>query len=74
MSQMVPILPNILEVEGVEYGMPSYLEMGHSIFLPCLNTKKVFKEVKRHYAPWGWSLIWAERVEAGLLGIRVWRV
>jgi hypothetical protein len=32
------------------------------------------QEVRTHYWQRQWRLVWAERVEGDLLGIRVWRV
>lgn len=42
--------------------------------MPSLSHKMTFGEVQKHYELVKYTLRYAERVEGGLLGIRVWRV
>lgn len=53
--------------------MPPTLIVGQSFFLPVLNTQGAGRAVQRHYAPQGYKFVASERIEMGLLGIRVWR-
>ena len=72
--KIVPIIPETTNIDGVEYKLPQWLEIGHSVFLPCCDWQRVFEIVSRHYAPCGWKLKARERVERDYLGVRVWRV
>lgn len=63
-----------MALRGAFYYLPLELGIGHSIFVPSLKHKDTFEEVHRCYAPEGYKMVWEERIEAGVLGIRVWRV
>ena len=67
-------LPISLQIDGVTYRMPEWLDEGYGFFMPCLNATQAIQAVRRHYAPLKFRLEYTERVESGLLGIRVWRV
>ena len=47
---------------------------GSSFFIPCLNTKRVVRQVKKLFSRAGWGLFYIVRVENGLFGVRIWRV
>lgn len=73
---MLPLprpIPLILLIDGVEYVIPQWLEVGQSFFMPCLNAEHAYKKVTAHYAPFKFKLVYRERIEADTLGIRVWR-
>lgn len=59
---------------GAEYRLPEWLEPGQSFFLPTLKSEYLAKEVKARYERRGMRMRSQERIEAGYLGIRVWRV
>lgn len=63
----------VIVINGAQYRMPQWLDVGTSIFLPSVNHRMTYAAV-REWAPWGWKLTWRERIEGGLLGIRVWRI
>lgn len=68
---------NIVWVHGVAYAVPHYLAIGDSFFVPCLDIPVTYKEIRLHYIrgrPKRYSLTYEERIERGLLGIRIWRV
>lgn len=58
---------------GVEYKVPVMLDRNESFFLPTLRPKGMFNVVNKHYKDYDYELVWEERVEEGVLGIRVWR-
>ena len=49
-------IPETLEINGVVYKLPQWLEIGQSIFLPCVDVQGTARHVRRHYAPHGWRL------------------
>lgn len=55
------------------FKVPRTLDVGHSFFLPSLKHSVTFNAVCLHYRNFSYDLTWAERVESGVLGIRVWR-
>lgn len=69
-----PPLAKALVVDGVQYRVPEWMEVGTSIFLPCLNHKGMFSAVRRHYAIRSFKFTYTEDVDKNILGIRVWRV
>lgn len=68
-----PLKPH-LEVDGVRYKLPEWLEVGCSIFLPCLNHPKMYANVAAYYAIRKFQFTYEVTTEKNLLGIRVWRV
>lgn len=64
----------ILEINSAVFRVPRTLHVGHSFFLPSLKHQKTFNAVRLHYYNLAYTLTWAERIEGGVLGIRVWRV
>lgn len=65
--------PTQLQIAGVTYRVPPTMIVGQSFFLPVLDTQVAGRAVQRHYAPQGYKFVASERIEMGLLGIRVWR-
>ena len=66
--------PDVLRVRGVRYHVPPLLKLNESFFLPVLKPKAAYAAVSKHYARQGYKMVWEERIENGLLGIRVWRI
>lgn len=58
----------------VRYNVPVELERNTSFFVPTLRPKGMFRAVRKHYQKYKYELVWEERIEEGVLGIRVWRV
>lgn len=50
------------------------LEVGMSVFVPCLDTPRTEKAVREEAALHGFEVVCIERIEKGKLGLRVWRV
>lgn len=67
-----PALP--VDVYGVQIAIPPRLEIGHSFFVPALKAQVTFNAIAMGYRPCGYQLTFEERIERGVLGIRVWRV
>ena len=63
-----------LYINSAVFKVPRTLDIGHSFFLPALKHQATFNAVRLHYHNLSYDLTWAERVENGVLGIRVWRV
>jgi hypothetical protein len=59
---------------GAEYCLPEWLAPGQSFFLPTLKGEYLAEKVKARYAQRGMRMTHEERIEADLLGIRIWRV
>lgn len=66
-------LPEVVTIRGVKYRLPQWMEPGQSFFVPCLDARSMGSVMAMRYSRLGWKLTWAERIEQGLLGIRVWR-
>lgn len=65
-----PINPDGVEVK-VRW---SLFPVGASVFIPALNLSKLIRQMQREAELRGIRLIHAERIEAGKLGVRFWRV
>jgi len=63
-----------LSVNGVIYKLPGWLDVGTSFFIPCLSPQKVMPAIRGHYKQHNYKLVYAEWVEGGTFGVRVWRV
>ena len=64
---------NIMEVGGVEYSVPLSLDLHSSFFFPTLTPKVASAAIAKHYSKHKYKFIWAEQIQNGVLGIRVWR-
>jgi hypothetical protein len=71
---MHQILPETIRIDGVDYKLPQWLEIGHSFFAPCVDPSRALPRIEWHYSGMGWKLRHAARIERGLYGVRVWRV
>lgn len=60
-----------LRIKGARFNLPDALVPHQSFFIPCLKHKETFAAIERHYRNM-YPLVWAERIENGMLGIRVW--
>lgn len=66
-------LPEIAVIRGVKYRLPQWMEPGQSFFVPCLDARSMGFVMATRYSRLGWKTAWAERIEQGMLGVRVWR-
>ncbi len=69
-----PPLPEFMWMDGVPYRLPGWMDEGTSFFIPSLDHLRTIGAVRMHYGPFRFRLGWKERIESGVLGIRVWRV
>lgn len=60
-----------LRIKGARFDIPETLVPYQSFFVPSLKHKETFAAVDRYYKN-RYPLVWAERIENGTLGIRVW--
>ena len=49
------------------------MNIGTSIFVPCINTEGATQEVTKICAEKGWEVESRVRIEGGCLGVRFWR-
>ncbi len=49
------------------------MQVGTSIFIPCIDTEKAKKQVKQVFLEKKWQFLTKIRVENKCLGVRVWR-
>ena len=49
------------------------MEVGYSVFIPCIDTTKAKKQLESVLNTKKWSYILDIRVENGLWGVRAWR-
>ena len=49
------------------------MEIGMSIFVPCVNTEKAKDQIKAFFYTQTWDYLLKVRIEGGKLGVRVWR-
>lgn len=69
-----PPLKPYLEVDGVCYKVPEWLEVGNSFFIPCLQHQRMYQCVMGHYSIRDFQLTHEVTTDKNILGIRVWRV
>jgi hypothetical protein len=50
------------------------LRVGSSVFVPALNMHKLIKQMNRYAERYDMKLLSVERIEAGKLGVRFWRM
>jgi hypothetical protein len=51
----------------------SLFPVGASVFIPALDMAQLVRDVNQHAKRRGVTLVWAERIEGGKLGVRFWR-
>ena len=49
------------------------MEVGSSIFVPCINIDTCKKQVKEIVDKFGWIIVSQVRIEDQRLGLRIWR-
>lgn len=68
-------LINDLHPDGLRIVVPwEAMEIGESVFVPCINTGSCRKQIDGIAARLGSTLISRRRIENQILGLRVWRV
>ena len=62
-------------VEDIDYDINwDQFKAGYSFFIPCLNPKQAFKEIKPTLRRLKYKFFSKVVIEDGVRGIRVWRV
>lgn len=64
----------VVSIRGASVKVPLGLGIGHSFFVPSLKPQDTYGRIYEYYLGEGYSLTYEERIEHGVLGIRVWRV
>lgn len=65
---------DVVNIRGACIKIPPALGIGHSFFVPSLKPRETYGYIIQHYYGEEYELTYDERVEHGVLGIRVWRV
>jgi len=65
-----PINPDGVEIK-VRW---SLFPVGASVFIPAINLSKLIRQMQREASLREIRLVHAERIEAGKMGVRFWRV
>ena len=74
-STLNPPYSKPINPDGVEIKVRwSLFPVGASVFIPALNLSKLIRQMQREASLREIRLIHAERIEAGKLGVRFWRV
>lgn len=63
-----------INIFGASILAPQTLGIGHSFFVPALKPKAALSCITNAYTRQGYKFTYEERIEMGVLGIRVWRV
>ena len=50
------------------------MEVGMSVFVPCVNTAEATKQLKKVSKTRGWTTQVQVRIEDGRFGVRMWRI
>jgi hypothetical protein len=50
------------------------VQVGMSIFIPCINTNKAMEQVKKITAKWSWDVEVRVGAAGDRWGVRVWRI
>lgn len=74
MKSKSPNPNDLLVIKGAVFQVPVDLGLHNSFFIPALRPKETANAVTRHYSAYEFKFVWAQRVENGVLGIRLWRV
>lgn len=77
MSQLISplVFSKPINPDGVEIKIRwSLFPVGASVFVPALNLSKLIRQLQREASVRGLRLVHAERIEAGKMGVRFWRV
>lgn len=66
---------NVVRIKGAHFTVPDKLDIGDSFFVPALNPTLTMVHIDTHYRKRRlYKLTSSQRVEKGILGIRVWRI
>lgn len=67
--------PGDINPDGLEIKIAwDRMAVGASVFIPAVNLTRLNRQVNKMASRKGIKLIKAERIEAGKLGLRFWRV
>jgi len=47
--------------------------VGASVFIPCINTLELVRQVHKLTTPWKWVIHYRPGIEKGRWGVRIWR-
>ena len=70
----MPPTSKTLRIAGVTFAVPATMQIGDSFFIPCMSQQETLAALRRHYTPQEYTLKTRARIEAGVQGMRVWRV
>jgi hypothetical protein len=50
------------------------VQVGMSLFIPCINTDRAIRQVNKITKDWGWNIETRVGVAGDKWGVRVWRI
>jgi hypothetical protein len=50
------------------------VQVGMSLFIPCINTDRAIRQVNKIIKDWGWNIETRVGVAGDKWGVRVWRI
>jgi hypothetical protein len=50
------------------------VQVGMSMFIPCINTTKAVQQINKITSAWGWDIETKVGVAGDKWGVRVWRI
>jgi len=50
------------------------VQVGMSLFIPCINTDRAIRQVNKIIKDWGWDIETRVGVAGDKWGVRVWRI
>jgi hypothetical protein len=66
--------PEDLVPDGVHIDVPwDFFLVGASVFIPCINTLELVRQVHQITARRGWVMHYRPGIEKGRWGVRIWR-
>lgn len=63
-----------VRIKGVGYAIPKKLFIGDSFFVPTIDRALAIRTIAQRLERFGYEIKGEERIENGLLGVRLWRV
>lgn len=64
-----------LDPDGVEIIIPwGEMDVGSSVFIPCINTIEAMRQVRTITKFWGWRIHGKAMAKNDIWGLRIWRI
>jgi ATP sulfurylase len=70
----------VLKIDDLDPdGVPVFIDwdamnVGGSVFIPCINTSSAIKQCRKVFARRGWKIRISITTRNDILGVRIWRI